>query len=122
MIIPSITKDTYDSIDSIRNFIVKCGDLVNPCPLDINFNYGDRATYQSDIHFTTKLLNKLKNKMVKEKNDVIFGYILPNIATERFNELSEELKERVPTGISPANRDSVSIVTANVLGIITYLI
>jgi len=79
--------------DSIRNFIVKCGDIVDPCPLDINFNYSDRVTYQSDIRFTTKLLNKLKNKMVKEKNDVIFGYILPNIATELFNELSEELKE-----------------------------
>lgn len=82
-----------DKQQPIRNFIVKCGDIVDPCPLDINFNYSDRVTYQSDIRFTTKLLNNIKNKMVKEKNDVIFGYILPNIATEHFNQLSEELKE-----------------------------
>jgi hypothetical protein len=79
--------------ESIRNFIIKCGDIVDPCPLNINFNYGDREIYESAIRLTTKLLNKIKNKMVKAKNDVIFGYILPDVATQNFNELSEELKE-----------------------------
>jgi len=79
--------------ESIRNFIVKCGDIVDPCPLNINFNYGDRETYASIIHFTTKLLNYVKNDMIKQKNNVIFGYTLPAEATEDFNKLSEELKE-----------------------------
>lgn len=76
-----------------RNFVIKCGDIVNPCPLDINFNYGQRKTYEHMIQLYTEGLENVKQKIINEKNNIIFGYTPSNMANNIFQDLSTELKE-----------------------------
>lgn len=60
--------------DPFRIFVAKCGDLSDPCPLDIHFEIYDRDTYERTIHETMKDLNNVKKEIIQEKNDVMFGY------------------------------------------------
>ena len=76
-----------------RNFIIKCGDISDPCPLNINFFYGNRFPYETQIDELTQLLDKTKNDIVLEKNNAIFGYQTPSMASELFNTLTDELKQ-----------------------------
>lgn len=82
----------YDSEDIGRHFTIKCGDIKEPCPLDIKFFYGHRGTYENEIRSQTIDLNKVKDQIVMEKNNAIFGYNGPDVASEIFNKLTEELK------------------------------
>jgi len=77
----------------LRNFVIKCGDIVDPCPLDINFNFGQTQTYEDVIRFHTEGLENIKQKIINEKNNIIFGYTSPNMANDIFESLSTELKE-----------------------------
>jgi hypothetical protein len=83
---------TQDAEELRRNFSIKCGDISDPCPLDIKFYYGNRVPYDSEIRFQTESLNKLKDRIVLEKNNTIFGYNSPDVATDIFNYLTDELK------------------------------
>lgn len=82
-----------DKDNDRRNFLIKCGDITDPCPLNINFFYGNRVTYETQIKELTKLLDKTKNRIVLEKNNFLFGYENPSMATEMFNTLTDELKQ-----------------------------
>lgn len=82
-----------DQQNDRRNFTIKCGDITDPCPLNINFSYGNRVTYETQIDELTTLLDEIKHKIVSEKNKVLFGYETPTIASEIFNSLTDELKQ-----------------------------
>lgn len=82
----------HDKEELRRNFVIKCGDISDPCPLDIKFFYGNRVSYESEIRSQTESLNEVKDKFVFEKNNAIFGYNSPDVASEIFNKLTDELK------------------------------
>jgi hypothetical protein len=84
---------TYNEDELMRNFVIKCGDIADPCPLNINFNYGDRQTYQDTINLYSEGLDLIKQKMIREKNNIIFGYTSPSMANDIFQILSTELKD-----------------------------
>lgn len=77
----------------MRIFTAKCGDIDAPCPLDINIEYADRHTYVSQMEINDNDLNELKIQLIKDKNDLMFGYIEQNEAVLKFNQKTDELKE-----------------------------
>jgi hypothetical protein len=82
-----------DADEFIRIFTAKCGDIESPCPLDINIEYAERHTYVSQMETQDKELNEVKLQIIKDKNDLMFGYIGQNDAVFKFNEKTDELKE-----------------------------
>jgi hypothetical protein len=75
-----------DADEFIRIFTAKCGDIESPCPLDINIEYAERHTYVSQMETQDKELNEVKLQIIKDKNDLMFGYIGQNDAVFKFNE------------------------------------
>ena len=73
--------------------IAVCGDSLNPCELDINIELSQ--TMQVKEILTKFNHNKSLNQenIIKNKFDLLFGYINEDDALERFNELMVDTKE-----------------------------
>lgn len=84
---------TNDQNEFRRQFVIKCGDIAEPCPLDIQFFYGTRISYEDEIKEQTKTLDKIKDEIVIEKNNAIFGYISPALASIVFSKSQYDLKD-----------------------------
>jgi hypothetical protein len=83
--------------EPFRIFVAKCGDLQEPCPLNIHFQVSDRLTYEVSIRDTVSELETIKKKIIQEKNEIMFGYKYTNDKeriTHDFNNLTQELKEK----------------------------
>ena len=76
-----------------RTFIAKCGDLDDPCPLNIVFDYTGRDELDKEILKHDNDIKEVKNKIISDKNNMMFGYIDQNKAVEQFNIDTTELKE-----------------------------
>jgi hypothetical protein len=81
-----------DSAEYTRSFIAKCGDLSDPCPLDINFDYTFRNELSKELLDADKDINDIKNKIIIDKNDMMFGYTAQGQAVANFNVDTSELK------------------------------
>ena len=55
-----------------RKFIAKCGDLIAPCPLDIQINYSIRQQLDKIIFDTLKDIEKIKLDIIQKKNEQLF--------------------------------------------------
>jgi len=73
-----------DKTDSYRTFKSICGDLADPCNLNIEINIGQRDPLD-------KLMNKIRNEIIEYKNNIIddknkllFGLITTETALENF--------------------------------------
>jgi hypothetical protein len=75
-----------------KNYIAKCGDLSDPCPLDINIIYNLRDTYEEDIKIELKILDEIKLQIIKNKNDALFYEKNKDAILKDFESLTEELK------------------------------
>lgn len=78
--------------DKFRVFAAKCGDLENPCPLDIKFSVADRIKYQKSIKEGQEQINNVKTDIIMAKNDMLFNYIDAD-ANTIFTELTNQLEE-----------------------------
>jgi len=87
----TIFSNSYNPEENGRKLIAVCGDRVDPCPLNIVINLGDTTTYLNDCYSLEKEIMDLKNRIIKEKNDLIFGYISPEDAVKSFEEIKEDL-------------------------------
>jgi hypothetical protein len=81
-----------DSAEYTRSFIAKCGDLSDPCPLDIKFDYTFRNQLSQELLDADKDINDIKNKIIIDKNDMMFGYTAQGQAVANFNVDTSELK------------------------------
>lgn len=82
-----------DYEDYKRVFVAKCGDLDEPCPLDIQFEMADRQNLETQTKEDTKDLNYIKTKIILDKNDTIFGYTDQQTAITRFKLNTERMSE-----------------------------
>jgi hypothetical protein len=62
----------YDKDEDIRKFIAKCGDVTDPCPLNIQINYSFRDNLNTTIITDTKSMENIKLDIIKEKNNALF--------------------------------------------------
>ena len=81
------------SSDFYRKYVAKCGDVSEPCPLNINIHYGTNFTYETEINRFVEDIDRLKSAIIKEKYNMMFGYVQDEGAIQTFEELSKELKE-----------------------------
>ena len=83
----------------IRKFIAKCGDLISPCPLDIQIDYSKREQYYEAIKYGLNNIEILKLDIIKEKNNALF-FEKNNDTISNFEKLTESLKNETElTGI-----------------------
>lgn len=78
-------------------FIAKCGDLAEPCPLNIQINYGVREQLNNIIEEKLASINKIKLDIIKEKNNLLFftgnKMAQDESGMANFNKLTDELKD-----------------------------
>jgi len=79
------------SDELLRKFIVKCGDISDPCPLDIQINYSSRETFDTLIFNGLEDIEKIKLKIIKEKNNALFFNNNSDIISS-FERLTNNLK------------------------------
>jgi hypothetical protein len=73
-----------------NKYIAICGDTANPCKLDIQIYTGELGMYKSMMHEDKQELEKLKQKMMRNKLDTLFGYVNEEEATIEFNNTLSE--------------------------------
>ena len=59
-------------VDDIKYYKAKCGDLENPCPLDIQINYSFRDLMDKSISTGLSQIETIKMEFIKEKNNALF--------------------------------------------------
>ena len=75
--------------DRMKYYKAKCGDLENPCPLDIHINYSFSEPIYDSIKQDMSSIEKTKLDIIKTKNYALF--FNKNVQDD-FNELLELLK------------------------------
>ena len=93
-------KRNVGSIFTIKNqdnvtrvFLAKCGDLRDPCPLNINFDYTFRSELSKELLDADREINEMKNQIIIDKNNIMFGYDDPQKPSfMNFNANISELK------------------------------
>jgi len=75
-----------------RVLVALCGDRDDPCPLNIEINLGSTNDLRKIIINLEKDLLNYKNQVIKDKNDLLFGYITSEEAVKRFDNIKEDMK------------------------------
>ena len=76
-----------------RTLTVRCGDMSNPCPLNINILSNKVITYEHEITIQEKDINRLKTDIIKEKYNIMFGYTDEEKGIRNFTDISSDLKD-----------------------------
>ena len=77
-------RTTYSDDDYRRTLVAKCGDKNAPCNLDIQISLPLINTYDEAIQDSAETIDHLKTRIIKIKNDVMFGYEKEETAMKRF--------------------------------------
>lgn len=86
-----------NTAEYFRQFVAKCGDLKDPCPFNIVIDYTQRSELNKELLDHDHDINVIKNKIIKDKNNVMFGYINQQKAFEMFYRDTAELKDITET-------------------------
>ena len=78
-----------DKTEDLKKYIAKCGDIQDPCALDIQIIYAIRDQFDKLIDEGIKSIENIKLKIIKEKNNAIF--FNKNVVSI-FDKITEELK------------------------------
>ena len=87
--VETIWSSRVDNKENIKYFTAKCGDIQDPCPLDIQINYSLRNPMDKEIGFSLSQIEKIKLRIIKEKNNSLF---FKKNVVKIFDSLTEELK------------------------------
>jgi len=78
-------------VDSYREYNAQCGIISNPCNLKIKIRCG-RTDFISDILKNMEYdIKELKNKIIDDKNKLLFGFLTTESALENFEYSKEEI-------------------------------
>jgi len=85
----TIFKVSSNNKQLLKQFMVKCGDFKDPCPLDIQINYAFRDQFDTLIKEGLDRIENIKLQIIKEKNNALFfNQDVINI----FDKITQELK------------------------------
>ena len=91
--VKTIFKTTYNDNTNSRILIAKCGDILNPCGLNIKIDVGYSEMLPDLIQEQEDNLSKLKNDIIKAKNDALFGYITNDEAITNFKNMKDDVSQ-----------------------------
>ena len=74
-----------DTNDSYRVFKSQCGNLADPCNLNIEINLGSFENLEKLITEIKNEIDDAKNKIIKDKNKLLFGLITTETALANFD-------------------------------------
>jgi len=74
-----------DKTDSYRTFKSVCGNIVDPCNLNIEINLGIVDYLNTLIENIRNEINEAKNSIIKDKNKLLFGLMTTESAIENFD-------------------------------------
>jgi hypothetical protein len=79
------------TVDSYREYNAQCGIISNPCNLKIKIRCG-RTDFITDILKNMEHdIKELKNKIIDDKNKLLFGFLTTEAALENFEYSKEEI-------------------------------
>lgn len=76
-----------------RSFKAICGDLANPCNLNIEVNVGGKQRLDEELNNIRNEINEAKKKIIDYKNKLLFGLITTEEALENFDNNKEYIVE-----------------------------
>jgi len=80
-----------DSDDSYREYSATCGIVANPCNLNIKIQIGSTQSLPNILNNYQTEIKNLKDKVIDDKNRLLFGYIKTEEALESFEKLKEDI-------------------------------
>ena len=82
-----------ENVDSYRTFKAICGNLADPCNLNIEINIGSVDSLNNLIEEVRTEINSTKNSIIDDKNKLLFGLITTESAVENFEKNKSYLEE-----------------------------
>ena len=73
-----------DNISEHKVFKAICGDLADPCNLHIELNKGIQQPLDEELDSISNEIKEVKNKIINDKNKLLFGLITTETAIENF--------------------------------------
>jgi hypothetical protein len=74
-----------DKTGAYRRLKSSCGDLANPCPLNIEIHLGEMELLDDLMDKIQEEIRSYKNKIIVDKNKLLFGLITTETALENFD-------------------------------------
>jgi hypothetical protein len=82
-----------DKTADYRKFKILCGNLADPCNLHIEFIVGNRDQIDEMLNSIREEIKKIKNKIIDDKNKLLFGLITTETALENFDNNKNYISE-----------------------------
>jgi hypothetical protein len=84
-IFSSIYNPESVKISAYRKLTASCGNLADPCNLDIEIHLGDNENLNTLMNKMREEIKSYKNKIIDDKNKLLFGLITTEEALEKFD-------------------------------------
>jgi hypothetical protein len=68
-----------------------CGDRTNPCALNIELNLGMITNIEDQLHDSETEIREIRREIIKDKNDLLFGYVSAPDAIAKFDKIKEKM-------------------------------
>jgi hypothetical protein len=94
-----------------RHLTIMCGDRANPCSLKVDINLGIIYNLPDEVSDSEETIAGYKKEIINDKNDLLFGYITPEEAVEKFEEVKTNMAQSV--GLYEFMLSSLINITAN---------
>ncbi len=80
-----VSNPETENSSAYRKFTATCGDLVNPCNLNIEIHLGDTEPLDKLMTNIRDEIKQYKNKIIDDKNKLLFGLLTTETALENFD-------------------------------------
>ena len=70
-----------------------CGDRTNPCALNIELNLGVIMNIEDELHDSETKIRDIRREIIKDKNDLLFGYVSAPDAIAKFDKIKEKMTD-----------------------------
>jgi hypothetical protein len=70
-----------------------CGDRTNPCALNIDLNLGVVVNIEDELHDSESKIREIRREIIKDKNDLLFGYVSAPDAIAKFDKIKEKMAD-----------------------------
>jgi len=80
-----------DTEESYREYNAVCGIIVDPCNLNIKIQIGKTELLPNILNTFQKDIKDLKNKVIDDKNKLLFGYITTEQALDQFEKIKDDI-------------------------------
>ena len=91
----TIFSTKYNDEKDVRELKAICGAKVNTCNLNISISAGKYYLFPDILKEFEEEIYNLKQKVISDKNNILFGYISTEEALDRFNDLKEQINDNV---------------------------